>query len=212
MPRSTSDTLPDFLSCANRLPRGAAGSAPDTTTHFFPMGSYLTTQNSSTWVLCDLSQGGAAKSFILVGPASAGLTVQRIAPVVFRDRGAVVVRCTVGIPATSSIVAAGGAVAFRRTPGKEKPMPRSARISAPAADAVSVLDFELRRMFGADGVIDFQERRMLNLSRAASLEIQCLDSELGIVGAMLEGKGLRGDNVQRKLREFRQEFDGTDAA
>ena len=91
-------------------------------------------------------------------------------------------------------------------------MPRSARISALAADAVSVLDFELRRMFGADGVIDLQERRMLNLSRAASLEIQCLDSALGIVSAMLEGKGLRGDNVQRKLREFRQEFDGTDAA
>jgi len=86
-------------------------------------------------------------------------------------------------------------------------MATSERLTAPAANAASVLDHELRRTFEADGVIDFQERRLLKLSGALNRHINEADAQIGVLLCGFRIDGIRGRQFKRRLREFDRDFD-----
>ena len=86
-------------------------------------------------------------------------------------------------------------------------MSRSERLTAPAANAASVLEHELRRLFQRDGVIDMEERRALKLAVALTKETNRVDAALGVIASGLCVDGVAAPNFKRKLREFERDWD-----
>jgi hypothetical protein len=86
-------------------------------------------------------------------------------------------------------------------------MSRTERLTAPAADAASVLEHELRRLFQRDEISEIDKRRLLKLARAVTAESNRTDATLGLVAAALGAGGVQAPNFKRKLREFYQDFD-----
>lgn len=86
-------------------------------------------------------------------------------------------------------------------------MATTERMTAPAADGASVLFHELRRKFEADGVIDFEERRILKLSGEVTRSINEADEQLGVLLSGFRVDGLRSRNFRRRLRRFDADFD-----
>ncbi len=80
-------------------------------------------------------------------------------------------------------------------------------MSAPAADAASVLEHELTRKFQADGIVDFEERRLLKLSRALTRETNRVDANLSVLVCGFRLDGIRSRHFRRKLREFDADFE-----
>lgn len=114
------------------------------------------------------------------------------------------------VPASASkhTVAAQTRAAFERTrPRKEAGMGLSELMSAPAADAASVLEHELTRKFQSDGIVDFDERRLLRLARALTRETNRVDANLAVLMSGFRIDGIRGRQFRRKLREFDADFD-----
>lgn len=97
--------------------------------------------------------------------------------------------------------------AASRRPRKEMAMATTERMTAPAADGASVLHHELRRRFSADGVIDLDERRLLQLSGAVTRSISEADEQLGVLLAGFRVNGLRSDHFRRRLRRWDRDFD-----
>ncbi len=86
-------------------------------------------------------------------------------------------------------------------------MATTERMTAPAADGASVLHHELRRKFQADGVIDFEERRILKLSGEVTRSINEADEQLGVLLSGFRVAGLRSANFRRRLRRYDRDFD-----
>jgi hypothetical protein len=86
-------------------------------------------------------------------------------------------------------------------------MSNTERLTAPAADAASVLDHELRRVFGLDGVISADELRALRLSRALVRETNRIDAEIGVIVSAFRVDGLRSGHFRRKLREYDRDWE-----
>jgi hypothetical protein len=108
---------------------------------------------------------------------------------------------------TNDTVAAPCGVAFERREEVRNQMGPTDPITTPAADAASVLEHELRRMFDADGVIDFQERRLLKLSGALTRETNRVDASLRVIVSAFRIDGLRGPTFRRRLREFDRDWE-----
>lgn len=81
------------------------------------------------------------------------------------------------------------------------------RLSSPSVDAAVTLDRELTRVFQRDGVIDFEERRLLKLSRALVGETSRVDANVEVLVSGFRIDGIRSRNFRRKLREFDRDFD-----
>ena len=88
-------------------------------------------------------------------------------------------------------------------------MSQTERLTAPAANAASVLEHEMRRLFSRDGVLDLDERRALKLSHALTRETNDLDAQVGVIVSGLHVRGLRSPQFARRLREYRRDFDPT---
>lgn len=86
-------------------------------------------------------------------------------------------------------------------------MATTERLSAPAANAASVLERELTRTFQADGIVSFEERRLLKLARALCRETNRVDAHLSVLVAGFRIDGVCGPNFKRKLREVTTDWD-----
>jgi hypothetical protein len=86
-------------------------------------------------------------------------------------------------------------------------MSRPERLTAPAADAASVLEHELRRLFQQGEITELDKRRLLKLSRAVSTAINQDHATLGLVSAALGVDGVKSTHFKRKLREFYRDWE-----
>lgn len=86
-------------------------------------------------------------------------------------------------------------------------MATTERLTAPAADAASVLEHELRRMFRADGIVSVEEARALRLARALTQETNRIDDTIGVIVSAFRVDGLSGPTFQRRLREFHRDWE-----
>jgi hypothetical protein len=86
-------------------------------------------------------------------------------------------------------------------------MSRPERLTAPAADAASVLEHELRRLFQRDEISEVDKRRVLKLARALTEATNKNHAEIGLIAAAFGIQGFSAPNFKRKLREFYRDFD-----
>lgn len=86
-------------------------------------------------------------------------------------------------------------------------MATTERLTAPAADAASVLEHELRRLFAADGIVSVEEARALRLARALTHETNRVDATIGVIVTAFRVDGLSGPQFRRRLREFRRDWE-----
>jgi predicted flavoprotein YhiN len=84
---------------------------------------------------------------------------------------------------------------------------RPERLTAPAADAASVLEHELRRLFQRDEISEIDKRRLEKLARAVTKAINKDCATIGLVSAALGAGGVDTPNFKRKLREYHQDFE-----
>jgi hypothetical protein len=80
-------------------------------------------------------------------------------------------------------------------------------LTAPAADAASVLEHELRRLFQGTEITELDRRRVLKLAKAVTTETNCVDAELGVLLSGFRVRGLRSPHYKRKAREFYRDWE-----
>ena len=85
-------------------------------------------------------------------------------------------------------------------------MSSTERMTAPTADAASVLFHELRRRFNKDGVIDLEEKRLLRLSAEVSRSANEADEQLGVLLSGFRVDGIRSRQFKRRVREFERDW------
>jgi hypothetical protein len=84
---------------------------------------------------------------------------------------------------------------------------RPERLTAPAADAASVLEHELRRLFQRDEISEIDKRRVMKLAAAVTRATNKNHAELGLVAAALGIQGFSAPNFKRKMREFYRDWE-----